>query len=68
MIESSDPPAALTTAGQAIRRELIAARRRSFEYLVSDWKPEDPELDAAVARLSDELAQPSRLGTAAPAA
>jgi EmrB/QacA subfamily drug resistance transporter len=68
LIESSDPPAPLTTAGQATRRELIAARRRSFEYLVSDWRPEDPELDAAVARLSEELAQPSPLETAAPAA
>jgi hypothetical protein len=68
LIESSDPPALLTAAGQATRLELGAARRRSFEFLVADWQPEDPELDAAIARLSEELAQPSRLETGAPAA
>jgi EmrB/QacA subfamily drug resistance transporter len=68
LIESSDPPAPLTAAGQATRQELGAARRRSFEFLVADWQPEDPELDAAIARLSEELAEPSRLETGAPAA
>jgi EmrB/QacA subfamily drug resistance transporter len=68
LVDSSAPPARLTASGQAIRRELIDARRRSLEYLVADWQPEDPELDATIARLAEELAQPSRLEAGAPAA
>jgi EmrB/QacA subfamily drug resistance transporter len=68
LVESADPPARLTDAGQAMRQALIAARRRSLEYLVADWQPEDPELDDAIARLSEELGGRSRLEPATPAA
>jgi hypothetical protein len=68
LVESADPPAHLTDAGQTTRRELITARRRSLEYLVADWHPEDPELDGAIARLSEELGKRSRLEPATPAA
>jgi hypothetical protein len=68
LVESADPPARLTDAGQVMRLELLAARRRSLEYLVADWQPEDPELDAAIAMLSEELGSRSRLESATPAA
>ena len=56
LVESPDPPAALTASGQEIRRSLIGARQRSLESLVADWQPEDPRVDAMIARLSEELA------------
>jgi hypothetical protein len=70
LVDSPDPPARLTASGQAIRRDLVDARRRSLEYLVADWHPEDRELDAMIARLSEELAQTagSRASANAPAA
>jgi EmrB/QacA subfamily drug resistance transporter len=55
LVESSDPPTRLTASGQEIRGDLISARRRSLEYLVSDWEPQDSEVDAMIARLSEEL-------------
>jgi hypothetical protein len=56
LVERSDPPARLTASGQEIRRDLVSARQRRLEYLVSDWEPEDPEVNAMIARLSEELA------------
>jgi EmrB/QacA subfamily drug resistance transporter len=67
LVDSPDPPARLTASGQAIRSELIDARRRSLEYLVADWQPEDPELDATIARLAEELGHRSELAPAPPA-
>jgi EmrB/QacA subfamily drug resistance transporter len=55
-VESSEPPARLTPSGLEIRRQLMSARERGLESLVADWKPEDPRLDAMIARLSEELA------------
>jgi hypothetical protein len=55
-VESSDPPARLTASGQEIRSSLMSARQRSLEYLVADWQPEDPRVDAMIVRLSEELA------------
>ncbi len=42
LVESPDPPSRLSASGLEIRRDLINARQRSLEYLVSDWEPEDP--------------------------
>lgn len=56
LVESSDPPARLTASGQEIRGSLMSARQRSLEYLVADWQPEDPRVDAMIVRLSEELA------------
>ena len=55
LVESPDPPSRLSASGLEIRRELISARQRGLEDLVSDWEPEDPQLDAAIARLCEEL-------------
>ena len=55
LVEGSDP-ARLTASGQAIRSDLMSARERSLRYLVSDWEPRDPQLDAVIVRLSEELA------------
>jgi EmrB/QacA subfamily drug resistance transporter len=60
LVESSDPPARLTASGQEIRGDVISARRRSLEFLVSDWEPQDPQVDAMIARLSEELAHSSQ--------
>jgi EmrB/QacA subfamily drug resistance transporter len=60
LVESSDPPARLTASGEEIRGDVISARRRSLEYLVSDWEPQDPQVDAMIARLSEELAHSSQ--------
>jgi hypothetical protein len=38
-----------------MRRDLLRARQRCLEDLVADWKPQDPQLDAAIVRLSEEL-------------
>jgi MFS family permease len=54
-VEGTDPPAVLTESGEAVRRELMIARRHSLTLLVADWEPEDPELDAMIARLSEQL-------------
>jgi hypothetical protein len=35
----------------------MGARQRGLESLVSDWEPEDPELDAVIAQLCEELDQ-----------
>ncbi|HEX3737999.1 MAG TPA: MDR family MFS transporter [Solirubrobacterales bacterium] len=51
----------LTDAGQAVRDRVQAARCEGLESLVADWQPESPPLDAAIARLSEELGR-----TAAP--
>jgi hypothetical protein len=59
---SADAPTRLTASGQAIRRDLLEARRRSLEYLVADWEPEDPELDAVIGKLAEELGQPVGAG------
>jgi hypothetical protein len=45
----------LTDAGAALRERLLAARRRRLTALVADWEPEGPEIDAMIARLSEEL-------------
>jgi hypothetical protein len=55
LVESPDAPARLSAAGLEIRRDLMSARQRSLESLVSDWEPEDPELDAVIAQLCEEL-------------
>ncbi|MDX6615269.1 MAG: hypothetical protein QOD60_360 [Solirubrobacterales bacterium] len=54
-VEGTDPPARLTPSGEAVRRELMVARQRSLNLLVADWEPEDPEVDAMIARLCEEL-------------
>jgi hypothetical protein len=54
-VAGADPPAVLTAAGKEVRRELMVARQMSLALLVSDWEPEDPEVDAMIARLSEEL-------------
>jgi EmrB/QacA subfamily drug resistance transporter len=48
----------LTEFGGETAGRLLAARRESLESLVADWNPEgeDPRLDAAIARLAEELA------------
>jgi hypothetical protein len=45
----------LTEAGTGLRERLLAARRRRLASLVADWEPEAPEVDAMIARLSEEL-------------
>ena len=46
----------MTPAGLEIRARLLAARERALRSLVDDWQPEDPEVDAMIHRLSEELA------------
>jgi len=55
LVEGSEMPAALTGSGLAIRQRLLAARERGLTSLVADWESEAPELDAMIARLSEEL-------------
>jgi hypothetical protein len=55
LVETTEAPASLTASGIAIRARLLAARERSLAGLVADWEPEGPELDAVIARLSEEL-------------
>lgn len=57
LIEGGEAPAPLTDTGLAIRRRLLAARERGLTSLVADWESEAPELDAMIARLSEELSQ-----------
>jgi hypothetical protein len=57
LIEPGPPPHALTPEGAAIRGRLVEARHRGLTELVADWEPEEPELDAIIVQLSDELAQ-----------
>jgi hypothetical protein len=45
----------LTDTGGAIRKQLLAARRRRLDALVADWEPESAEVDAMIAELSEEL-------------
>ena len=45
----------LTDAGTGLRERLVAARQRRLASLVADWEPEAPEVDAMIARLSEEL-------------
>jgi EmrB/QacA subfamily drug resistance transporter len=45
----------LTEAGAGLRERLLAARRLRLASLVADWEPEATELDAMIARLSEEL-------------
>jgi EmrB/QacA subfamily drug resistance transporter len=54
-VDSSDPPAHLSASGQEVRGNLMSARQRCLQYLVADWEPEDPQVDAMIARLSQEL-------------
>jgi EmrB/QacA subfamily drug resistance transporter len=57
---------ALTATGVATRDQLVAARTDCLRSLVADWQPEDqPELDALVRRLAEELQQPPRSAGAA---
>jgi EmrB/QacA subfamily drug resistance transporter len=49
----------LTAGGQTTREQLVAARTDGLRELVADWEPEgNPELDALVCRLAEELAAP----------
>jgi EmrB/QacA subfamily drug resistance transporter len=57
LAEPGGPPYRLTPEGAAIRARLLAARQRSLSELVADWEPEGPEVDAMIARLSEELAR-----------
>jgi len=57
LIEAGGGPDRLKPAGAAIRRRLLEARQRSLTELVADWEPESPEVDAMIARLSEELAR-----------
>lgn len=54
----------LADAGTAARDRVQVARCEGLESLVADWRPESPELDAAIARLSEELGQTARLSSA----
>jgi EmrB/QacA subfamily drug resistance transporter len=51
----------LTAAGVAARDRIQVARCEGLESLVADWQPESPELDAAIARLAEELGHTARL-------
>jgi hypothetical protein len=52
--------AGLTAAGAGCADRLAAARRANLERLVADWQPDgDERLDAAIARLARELAEPA---------
>ncbi len=55
LVAGTGAPARLTDAGLAMRRRLLAARERCLTGLVADWESEAPELDAMIARLSEEL-------------
>lgn len=55
LVGGSEVPAPLTGTGLAIRQRLLAARERGLTSLVADWESEAPELDAMIARLSEEL-------------
>jgi len=55
----SGGPAALTPAGTEIRRRLLEARQHCLTALVADWGSEAPEVDALIARLSEELGEPA---------
>jgi EmrB/QacA subfamily drug resistance transporter len=57
LIEAGGAPYGLTPEGAAIRGRLLEARQRSLTELVADWEPESPEVDAMIARLSEELAR-----------
>ena len=57
LVEGLDPPARLSPKGVTIRFDLNNARRRGLESLCSDWEPDDPELDAMITRLAEELAR-----------
>jgi EmrB/QacA subfamily drug resistance transporter len=45
----------LTDSGLGVRGQLMGARERRLAALVADWEPESPEVDAMIARLSEEL-------------
>lgn len=44
-----------------MRRRLLDARERCLSSLVADWESEAPELDAMIARLSEELCRSDQL-------
>ena len=49
----------ITSAGVALRDQLVAARTDCLRELVADWQPHgDPEVDPLLCRLAAELAQP----------
>ena len=60
LVETGDE-ARLTASGEAARDRVQIARCEGLESLVADWQPESPELDAAIARLSEELGHTAEL-------
>ncbi|MFN8150041.1 MAG: MDR family MFS transporter [Solirubrobacterales bacterium] len=57
----------LTAEGLGVRDRLQEARCRRLTDLVSDWEPQDPELDAVIDRLARELGETEPEPDAAPA-
>jgi EmrB/QacA subfamily drug resistance transporter len=51
----------LTAPGLSVRDRVQAARCEGLESLIADWQSESPELDAAIARLSEELGRSQSL-------
>ncbi|WP_445151771.1 MDR family MFS transporter [Baekduia sp. Peel2402] len=51
----------LTDTGCTLRERLVAARTDGLRTLVADWEPDEqnPELDPLIARLAQELEQPT---------
>jgi hypothetical protein len=60
LAEGTTAPCPLTPSGAEIRQRLLIARQRSLRSLVADWEPEDPRVDAMIARLAAELARSER--------
>jgi EmrB/QacA subfamily drug resistance transporter len=59
LVEPGAEPIRLTDSGLEVRGRLLDARRTCLEALVADWESEDPEVDALVAKLAEELGAPS---------
>jgi EmrB/QacA subfamily drug resistance transporter len=60
LVESGDD-LELTDAGLGARDRIQVARCEGLESLVADWQAESPELDAAIARLAEELGRTADL-------
>jgi len=65
LVADGEPPVQLTPDGLELRGRLMRVREEHLRSLVADWRPEDPEVDAMIARLCDELAHHDRLSSTA---
>ena len=61
--EREGPSLALTEPGLVIHEHIVAVRYRCLSSLVDDWESEEPELDAMIERLAEELGRLQPLST-----